>query len=201
MPRRAPDLELLAIAFCYALGSVVFGVVIGRMWYREDLRQRDNPGGSGSWRQYGPAVGITVAVLDVAKGIVAISLSQGWGLSGGYLVAAAAAVVGGHNWPVWFGFRGGGGLGTLAGVLLVLAPRQLALALALTAGVAFLYRRGNLRRTFKIAALPAGASAGIPFFIALAVIQQDLVAAQAALASGLLVGLRGVQMLKKTRPG
>lgn len=194
-------MELLVIAFSYALGSVVFGVVIGRVWYREDLRQRDNPGGSGSWRQYGPAVGIAVTVLDVAKGAAAVALAQGGGLSGGYLTAAAAAVVGGHNWPVWFGFRGGGGLGTLTGVLLVLAPGPLALALALTAVTALQYRRGNLRQTFKIAALPAGAIAGIPFFISLTVIGQDLVAAQAALASGLLIAVRGVQMLRKTRPG
>ncbi|HAI21667.1 MAG TPA: hypothetical protein DCM14_07230 [Clostridiales bacterium UBA8153] len=193
-------LALLAITFCYALGSVVFGLVIGRVRYREDLRQRDNPGGSGSWRQYGPAVGITVAALDVAKGAVAVALAQGWGLSGGYLVAGCSAVVAGHNWPVWFGFRGGGGLGPLAGVLLVLAPGRLGWALGVTVLVALAYRLGQLRRVFKIAALPAGAAAGIPFFLALAHLQQDVVATQVALASGVLIGLRGVQMLK-TRSG
>ncbi|MEW6524651.1 MAG: glycerol-3-phosphate acyltransferase [Bacillota bacterium] len=193
-------MELLVVAMCYAAGSVVFGVVMGRVFFGDDLRRRDNPGGSGSWRQYGPVVGMSVAALDVAKGAAAVALARGWGLSGWYLVAAAAAVVGGHNWPVWFGFRGGGGLGTLVGTLLVLAPAQIGVGLAVALAAAALYRVSPLYRVCKVAALPGGAVVGIPFFLYLAWSQGNATGAQAALASGLLIGVRGLQMLK-TRPG
>ncbi len=186
------------MVLAYALGSLVFGLVLGRLVFGEDIRRRDNPGASGSWRQYGPLVGACVALLDLGKGALAVAVARSMGLFGWNLVGVVVAVVAGHNWPIWFGFRGGGGLATLVGTLIVIAPGQVGPALAAGLAVAGLYRVSPLYRVINIAALPAGAVIGIPLFLVLAGVQGNTLAVQAALVSGALVGVRGLQLLRRT---
>ncbi len=188
-------MQMLAVMVAYGIGSILFGVVLGRLFFGDDLRNRDNPGGSGSFRQYGPAVGTVVAALDMAKGALALLIALRMGLAGWWPALAAAAVVVGHNWPVWFGFRGGGGLGPMVGAFAVLAPTALAWALAVGLAAAAVYRLSPLYRRFRIAALPGGAVVGVPFLIALTHLQGPLVAHRAAVLCGVAVGLRGLEML------
>ena len=188
----------LIVVASYGLGSVLFGVVLGRILFGDDLRERDNPGGSGSFRQYGPAVGIAVGLLDLAKGLVAVIVARSLGLADWWLAATAAAVVGGHNWPLWHGFRrGGGGLAPLVGAMAILAPFPSAWALVLALATAAIYRLVGWRRRFRIAALPAGAIVALPSLIFLAWQDGNMVGLQAAIATGLLIGARGLQMARE----
>lgn len=182
----------------YALGSVLFGVVFGRLFYGDDLRERDNPGGSGSFRQYGPVVGIAVGLLDLGKGVVAVLLARSFELDGYSVAACAALVVAGHNWPLWHGFRrGGGGLAPAVGAMAVLAPGQLKWALAATLALAAAYRLTGLRRRFKIAALPAGSMIGLPLLAFLVWQDGNRVAFLAAATIALLIGARGLEMARE----
>lgn len=186
------------MAAAYALGSVLFGVVLGRLLYGDDLRERDNPGGSGSFRQYGPVVGMAVGLLDLAKGVAAVLLARSLELDGYWVAIGAALVVAGHNWPLWHGFRrGGGGLAPAAGAMAILAPWQLKWALAATLAVAAAYRLTGLRRRFKIAALPAGSVIGFPLLAFLVWRDGDAVAFLAAATIALLIGGRGLQMARE----
>ncbi len=188
----------LVVAAAYGTGSILFGVVLGRVLFGDDLRNRDNPGGSGSFRQYGAAVGIAVGVLDFAKGLAAVVVAQGLGLDGYYLALCAAAVVAGHNWPLWHGFRrGGGGLAPGVGVMAPLAPGPLAWALAVALAAALVYRLTGLRRRLKIAALPAGAVLALPVLVVLVWQDANAVGLQAAATIALLIGVRGLEMARE----
>lgn len=79
-----------------------------------------NAGATNTLRVLGVGPAITVLLLDVSKGIIAVLL--GLTLSGDEWVIALcglAAVIG-HNWPIYYGFRGGKGVATTIGVLAML---------------------------------------------------------------------------------
>ena len=192
---------LILLVLSYAWGSLLPGVLIGRYWFGQDIRDRDNPGASGSWRQYGPGVGVVVAALDLAKGAAVTLIGLELAFSPLQLVLVVAAVVAGHNWPLYFGFRGGGGLATLAGALLALSPRYTLLGIVVTVAVAIFYRVSPLRRRLPLAALPAGACLGIPFFLGLTWWVTERTVFLATIVAGSLIALRGLQMLGERKNG
>jgi acyl phosphate:glycerol-3-phosphate acyltransferase len=100
-----------------------------------------NPGSANVSRNIHPLAGVAVLVADAAKGAAAIFLARAFSPQS-IVLLAGVAVVAGHNWPVLFRFRGGRGLATSIGVLLVLMPWPMAI-LSL-AGVLTLWWKGNL---------------------------------------------------------
>jgi glycerol-3-phosphate acyltransferase PlsY len=120
---------LIAKLLCsYLLGSVMGGLVVGRLRGGVDIRElgSGNAGGTNALRTQGKAFAFWVMVIDVGKALVAVLLVAPASVAalGPDLLAAdatayacgAAAVVG-HVWPVLFGFRGGKGAATLLGTL------------------------------------------------------------------------------------
>src|SRR5690606_38551642 len=91
-----------------------------------------NAGGTNALRTQGPMFAVWVMIIAIGKGWVAAGVLPGLTLPGIPLdpaiqrewlaVACATAVVFGHVFPVWYGFRGGKGAATLVGVLLGLKP-------------------------------------------------------------------------------
>jgi glycerol-3-phosphate acyltransferase PlsY len=126
--------SVLVVVLAYLIGSIPFGYLIVRMSGRGDVRHTGS-GGTGATnvsRRAGKAAGVLTLVLDAIKGAIAVLIATRAGDS--WLVAAAAiAVIVGHIFPVWLGFRGGKGVATALGVFVVLAPLAL-----LCAGVVFL---------------------------------------------------------------
>jgi glycerol-3-phosphate acyltransferase PlsY len=125
--------ELLVIVVSYLLGSVSFSVLLARLLKGIDIRQygSGNAGATNTLRVMGKGPAILVLVLDVLKGIAAVWLGTwagGWGTW--VAVACGIAAIIGHNWPLYFHFRGGKGIATTIGVMatLVFWP-------ALTAGI------------------------------------------------------------------
>lgn len=82
--------------------------------------------------------GVLVAVLDLAKGLLAVRLAASWG--SGATALAALAVVAGHCWPLFAGFRGGMGVATTGGILLALWPLGFVVAVGLEAALTLLLR-------------------------------------------------------------
>jgi acyl phosphate:glycerol-3-phosphate acyltransferase len=116
--------EALAILGGYLLGSLTFGYWLVRVVRSEDIRKAGsgNVGATNVFRLYGRRLGITVALLDVAKGFAAalIDIAVGGALVG---VLAGAAAMLGHARPVFMGFRRGGKMvATAGGAALALAP-------------------------------------------------------------------------------
>src|SRR5664279_2907894 len=102
----------------YLWGSVCWGLVFSFLVKHEDIRLKDNPGLSGSVRQYGWGYGLTVGLLDMTKGYVVSLVLRSMVIPSWVLIASFMAVIVGHNWPVFFQFRGGGGVATTLGILL-----------------------------------------------------------------------------------
>lgn len=124
----------LAIVIAYILGSIPFGYLIVRAWSGADIRESGS-GGTGATnvsRRAGKLAGLVTLVLDAAKGAVAVLLVRWWLAPGDELIwpvgFAALAVIVGHIFPIWLGFRGGKGVATSVGVFLALAPFIVVLA-------------------------------------------------------------------------
>ncbi|MNB82864.1 putative glycerol-3-phosphate acyltransferase [compost metagenome] len=115
--------EWITIVVSYLLGSISFSVLLAKLLKGIDIRQygSGNAGATNTLRVLGKGPAILVLALDVAKGIAAVWLgvwSGGWG-SWVAAVCGIAAIVG-HNWPVYFHFRGGKGIATTIGVMATL---------------------------------------------------------------------------------
>ncbi|WP_407655255.1 glycerol-3-phosphate 1-O-acyltransferase PlsY [Alicyclobacillus dauci] len=116
---------ILGIIVAYLVGSISTSTIVVRLVAGKDIRQHGsgNAGATNTLRMLGTAWGIIVLIIDGIKGMVALWIV--YGMTGGNSVALALssiAVVLGHNWPIFFGFRGGKGIATTIGVLLWLAP-------------------------------------------------------------------------------
>ncbi|TMW73612.1 glycerol-3-phosphate 1-O-acyltransferase PlsY [Alteribacter natronophilus] len=127
-------LLVTAVIISYLLGSVSFSMIIAKKLRKVDIRQHGsgNAGATNTLRVLGIGPAVTVLLLDCFKGVAAVWL--GLGLTGGDPLAAGAAGLAsiiGHNWPVYYGFRGGKGVATTIGVLATLVFWQ-----ALIAGIA-----------------------------------------------------------------
>jgi len=112
----------------YLIGAIPFGVIIGRLTRGIDVRDY----GSGSMgmtnvlRTVGAGAGVLVFLADLTKGAAAVAFAWlifaslpamvAWGQ-----VAGGVAAVIGHSWPVYVGFRGGRGVTTGFGALLMIA--------------------------------------------------------------------------------
>lgn len=116
---------ILSLLLAYLLGSISTSTLITRWRARIDIRDvgSGNAGATNTLRVLGVRWGLVVLALDALKGviatIIAIALVHHEPLA---WFAAGLAVVAGHNWPVFFGFRGGKGIATTIGVYLVLLP-------------------------------------------------------------------------------
>ncbi|HET8679378.1 MAG TPA: glycerol-3-phosphate acyltransferase [bacterium] len=113
----------------YLLGSILPAEILARR-QGLDLRQAGkNPGAGEAGRLWGLHVGILVFIFDALKGVV--PLIAGWliGVPPWSLALTAAMAIAGHNWSIYYGFWGGQGLSTAAGVYLYLLPQAFLVAL------------------------------------------------------------------------
>ncbi len=115
---------VLLLLAAYLLGSLSGSLLIGRA-RGVDIRRHGsgNAGGTNALRTQGWKFALGTVLVDVGKGALAVWLALRFGAGPAWLPwAAAFAAMLGHVWPVFHGFRGGKGAGTLVGALLVLWP-------------------------------------------------------------------------------
>jgi glycerol-3-phosphate acyltransferase PlsY len=146
--------DFVLIILAYLLGSLPFGVWVGYLFLRRDIRSggSGHSGATNTLRQAGWAAGALVMALDIAKGFAAAWLAARWG-SGPLVVAlAGAAAVAGHCWPAFASFRGGMGLGVGGGAMLAVYPLGFVLGLGLAA-LGTLVLRHSARGNFAAALL------------------------------------------------
>lgn len=191
--------EVAAVGLAYAIGSIMWSVVLGRLLFRRDVREGDNPGASGSVRTFGFRFGLTVLALDIGKGLAAVKLARALGATETAVALAAAAAVAGHNWPVWFGFRGGGGLATSVGGLVLIGARETAIGVAVALAFAAIYKHPRLFLKLPMASLPFGSLFGFPAMIWLFAQSGNRAGTLAASLCALIVGLRALGMLAAGR--
>ena len=129
--------SVATVVLAYLVGSLSFAVVVSRVMGLADPRTygSKNPGATNVLRSGNKAAAILTLLGDAAKGWLAVWLVIRFGPRFGVgelgVAASAVAVFLGHLYPVFFGFKGGKGVATAAGVILALNP-WLALASAIT---------------------------------------------------------------------
>ena len=128
-------LELAVIVIGYLLGSIPSAYIVARLRKGVDIREVGvgNMGAANTFREIGVWEGIVVLLVDTAKGAATILIARALGVSQPWLLGAGFAVLLGHNFPVFLGFRGGKGSATAVGIFLLLAPRETGIALGITA--------------------------------------------------------------------
>lgn len=116
------DIIITSIA-AYLLGAVPFGYLLTRLFKREDIRRHGsgNIGATNVMRLMGWKIALLVFILDVAKGAGAVLLARLYSGEPSIYLLAGFAVILGHSFPVFLGFRGGKGAATGLGVLFALA--------------------------------------------------------------------------------
>jgi len=149
---------IAAAAIGYLLGSVPFGLVLTRLAGLGDVRKigSGSIGATNVLRTGNKAVAALTLLLDVAKGVAAPLIGAVWGPLP--MLAAGAAVVVGHMFPVWLGFRGGKGVATALGVLLAIAWPVALVGGLIWLAVATLFRYSSLASL--VATVVAAACAG-----------------------------------------
>ena len=114
----------LFVLIAYLIGSLSFGVLVSRAFGLPDPHGygSGNPGATNVLRTGKKAAALLTLVGDGGKGWLAVFLAQrfagGWGVEPSGIAGVAMAVFIGHLYPVFFGFRGGKGVATAAGILL-----------------------------------------------------------------------------------
>ena len=149
----------LLVVAGYLLGSVSFALLLVRWRTGSDIRKvgSGNAGATNVLRAHGKALGIAVAVLDIAKGAAAVLLVRLVTLDPRYAAAAGVAAILGHVFPLYSGFAGGKGVATAVGAFLVLAPLGTLACLAVFVAVVALTRYVSLGSVIAMALLPPAA--------------------------------------------
>ena len=124
----------LACVLAYLIGAISTGILTSKAAHGPDLRTvgSGNTGASNVQRTMGWKYGLITFAGDILKGLLACL--NGRILTGdhmGALLAGFCAVVG-HNWPVYYGFKGGKGVATSCGVMCFCFPLPAVICYVLT---------------------------------------------------------------------
>ena len=150
---------LLTLVVGYLLGSISTGVILSRAFGHKDIRSQGsgNSGTTNMLRVMGKKFALLTFAGDLLKGIIAVLIGKALlGTQAGEIVGAFGAILG-HNFPLYFGFKGGKGIATSFGCLLIVFPLQTLCAF----GVFLLL----VATTRYVSAGSLGAAVTLPFFI------------------------------------
>ena len=118
---------IIVAVIAYLLGSISFSVIISKKMSGFDVREKGsvNAGSTNVLRTVGKKAAILTLICDILKGVVAVLIATLVGkiwkeLDGALLVQLAGIfVIIGHTFPIFFKFKGGKGVATSLGVLLI----------------------------------------------------------------------------------
>ncbi len=156
-------LGIVLSALCaYLMGSINSAIIVSQLYAKEDIRNygSGNAGMTNILRTYGKFPAAFTAVGDFAKGALAVLIGRllfyilgiGGTLDGGFIAGFFALL--GHLFPIYFGFRGGKGVLTSAGVILVIHPLIFLLLAVITIPIIFISRIVSLGSIFAAVLFP-----------------------------------------------
>lgn len=129
--------QVLVIAIiAYLIGSINPSIILSKLLGKGDIRTQGsgNAGTTNTLRVLGKGPAALVLLIDVLKAVIAVLLGK-WIITWGNtveaikvcndyaLMASGIGVILGHNWPIYYGFKGGKGVATSLGVILVIEWR------------------------------------------------------------------------------
>jgi glycerol-3-phosphate acyltransferase PlsY len=160
-------LYLIVGVVAYLLGSIPFGLILVRVFRKQDIRQQGsgNIGATNVIRSGGKGLGAATFLLDAAKGYIAVLLAWQVGLhvhqtqfqTQNLAATAAVCALVGHVYPLWLGFKGGKGVATGFGVFLGITATAALVALAAFIVIFVLSRYVSLASIIAAIAFPVAA--------------------------------------------
>jgi glycerol-3-phosphate acyltransferase PlsY len=151
-----PELQYaVSFLFGYLCGSVPFGILLTRLAGGPDLRSvgSGNIGATNVLRTGRKGLAAVTLFGDMLKGTVAV-LVTGYFFDQGFALVAAIGAFLGHLFPVWLRFRGGKGVATGLGVMLLICAKAVALAVILWILVVGFWRYASMGSMAAAAAMP-----------------------------------------------
>ena len=118
-------IQIGCLVLAYLLGSLSSAIIIAKLMHLPDprLAGSKNAGATNMHRLYskkhGKRPAILTLLLDALKGVIAVGIAQLLGLDLFWQMFCGVSVIFGHIYPIFFGFKGGKGVATFLGVLLV----------------------------------------------------------------------------------
>ena len=131
------SLKIIALFIAaYLIGAIPFSVWVGKIFFGKDIRKEGsgNAGATNTFRVLGPVAGIIVLLLDMAKGSAAVLLANSIQSDSTskiyYQIGLGLMAAFGHIFPIYLGFKGGKGVATLFGGVLMIFPMSALFAVA-----------------------------------------------------------------------
>ena len=177
---------LIMVPIAYLVGSIPFGLLAGKLVAKVDIRDYGSGkiGMTNVLRTAGVTAAAVVLLLDMSKAVAVVVVARILFDSYGVEAAAALAVIFGHNWPVFIGFRGGRGTASGWGGLIILSPIAGLVATVIGLGLV------GLTRYVSLGSIMA-ASLGSAVLIVLAIMgQEPLVYSWYGIIGGTLIVVR-----------
>ena len=115
---------IIAAVCAYLVGSIPSGLILGKSIWGIDLREHGshNIGATNAWRTIGKSAGILIFALDLLKGAISVYLGLHFGETAVAGILCGILAIVGHSWSLFLGFKGGKGVATGLGVILMLMP-------------------------------------------------------------------------------
>ena len=140
----------------YLLGNILTASLISTFYYNQEIRTKGsgNPGARNVGRLYGRKAFVATFLGDALKGVIAVFAVQLFGFDQLIELLALVSVVIGHVYPVFFKFRGGKGVSTFIGGLLVFSPLIFAVFVGVFAVLYLFIKNFTAAGITAIASLP-----------------------------------------------
>ena len=147
---------ILILTLAYLLGSIPFSLIIARLLKGIDIRNHGsgNIGATNVLRTVGKREAALALIADILKGALPVLLAV-FILEGVWITATAVLVVLGHVFPIFASFKGGKGVATSLGALIVIIPKGVIISLILWFLVLAVFRYASLASILAAIALPA----------------------------------------------
>ena len=135
------------IVIAYLLGSISPSIIQGRL-AGVDIKKEGsgNAGTTNTLRVLGKKAALITLIVDIGKAVLAVFLGSTQGDLCSYI--CAVAVFAGHIWPVYFGFKGGKGVATAFGAILMVNWKLALIALAIAAVLTIVTKRMSVGSIF-----------------------------------------------------
>ncbi len=137
---------VIYLLFSYLIGAISFGIVISHIFSLPDPRTigSKNPGATNVLRTGKKLAALLTLLGDALKGSLTVGLAQYFELSPLMVGLIAIATLVGHVFPIYYGFKGGRGVATAAGILFMFSWIMGLIVLVIWLGVFFIWRYSSL---------------------------------------------------------
>jgi glycerol-3-phosphate acyltransferase PlsY len=139
-------MNVIYLLFSYLIGAISFGIVISHIFSLPDPRTigSKNPGATNVLRTGKKLAALLTLLGDALKGSLTVGLAQYFELSPLMVGLIAIATLIGHVFPIYYGFKGGRGVATAAGILFMFSWTMGLIVLAIWLGIFFIWRYSSL---------------------------------------------------------